>query len=92
MTPNQIILKQLMKKKGIYAYAAKIYMNDEEKSRQLIFECYDQCHVQGAIDDWGIKLVNEIKAFCELHDKNIKKPSFAIDIEKIKQELKKLKR
>ena len=44
--------------------AAKLYINDEEKSKQFIFECFEQCHNASALKLWGEDLTNEIKNYC----------------------------
>lgn len=77
MKTKNSILNQLIAKGGIYGNAAKIYLKDEIKSRELIFECFLQCHVPNAKIKWGEKLISEIKIYCKSLDKNIKKPDFA---------------
>jgi len=72
------ILNQLIEKGGIYGYAAKLYFNDEVKSKELIFECYEQCHVPQAKINWGEKLIKEIKRFCKANSVRLKKPGFIL--------------
>ncbi len=41
-------------------FAAKMYVNDEEKVDQFLIECSKQCHHQSAKDFWGEQLVFDI--------------------------------
>ena len=71
------ILNQLINKGGIYGYAAKLYFKDEVRSKELIFECYEQCHVKQAKINWGKNLIKDIKQYCKLNYVKLKKPDFA---------------
>jgi hypothetical protein len=58
------ILNKIIKKGGLMGIAAGLYINDDEKAKQFIFECFEQCHNASAIRLWGADLTNEIKKYC----------------------------
>jgi hypothetical protein len=57
---REIILQQIKNRGGLYGYAAGLYSGDEALGDQLIVECFEQCHHEGAIRMWGAKLVADI--------------------------------
>jgi hypothetical protein len=57
------ILNKIIEKGGIMGVAASMYINDEEKSKQFLYECFEQCHNKSAINHWGEGLVKEIVNF-----------------------------
>ena len=59
------IINALIKKGGLYGEVGKLNKNDNEKSRQLIFECQVQLKNKTAVKFFGKKLVNLIKYYCE---------------------------
>lgn len=58
------LLTRIINKGGLMAYAAKMYLNDEQKTHQFIHDCFKQCHNERAIQYWGEDLVFDIKKYC----------------------------
>lgn len=54
------ILKQIITKGGLMSHVAKLYISDEEKSKQFLRECFEQCHVEAVVEFWGDDLVENI--------------------------------
>lgn len=57
------ILKVIIAKGGLMGAAARMYINDEQKSDGFIKECYEQCHNKSAQILWGEELVSEIEKY-----------------------------
>jgi hypothetical protein len=59
---NQVeeILKMIINKGGLMGAVAKMYINDKEKAKQFIAECFEQCHNRSAQIHWGEDLVKDI--------------------------------
>lgn len=59
------ILKQIIEKGGLLGQCGKFYLNDSQNAACFIKECSEQCHNKSAINQWGEKLVSDIKKFSE---------------------------
>lgn len=59
------ILKQIIEKGGLVGQCGKLYLDDSEKAARFIKECNEQCHNELAINQWGEKLVSDIKKLSE---------------------------
>ncbi len=59
------IINALIKKGGLYGEVANLNKNDSVKSRQFIFDCYEQLKNKTAQKFFGKKLVAQIKYYCE---------------------------
>jgi hypothetical protein len=57
------ILNVIIAKGGLMGAAARMYINDDQKSDGFIRECYEQCHNKSAQELWGKELVSEIEKY-----------------------------
>jgi hypothetical protein len=63
------LIEEIIKKGGIYGEIANLYKNDPIKSRQFIFECFEQVNQKTIANFWGRKLSRDLKYFCENAEK-----------------------
>lgn len=57
------ILNQIIARGGIFGRCAEMYCDDDEKAKQFLRECFEQCHVETVVEFWGYDLVQEIIDF-----------------------------
>jgi len=72
------ILNGIIRKGGLMGAAAKMYINDEEKTNQFIKECSEQCHNKSAREFWGEELIKEIMEYSK--NKHTKKLTLIVII------------
>ncbi len=57
------ILNQIIASGGIFGRCAEMYCDDDEKAKQFLRECFEQCHLESAQAFWGENLIDDINKY-----------------------------